>query len=122
MMKKLRVATLALAVFGIAVTTAAAKPKAAKPAGSSEIPEVTVTGCVAKGTGSFCSILKGPDGTTYSFAGQPVVEGKCYTVTGKQTMGSCRQGTQLGVTSLVASPTDCCAKPAVAAPADDSQP
>lgn len=111
MRNKLRVAVLAVAVLGAAVTTAAAKPKAAKPGASAEIPEVTVTGCVAKGSGSFCSIVKGPDGAVYSFAGQPVVEGKCYTVTGKQTMGSCRQGTQLGVTSLVASPTDCCAPP-----------
>lgn len=118
MRKKLRVAMLAVAVLGVVATTAAAKPKAAKPAGA-EIPEVTVTGCVAKGTGSFCSIVKGPDGTTYSFAGQPVVEGKCYTITGKQTMGSCRQGTQLGVTSLVVSPTDCCAKPPAAAPAGE---
>lgn len=109
-MKTVRVFAVAAAVVVSAAAPAAARPKA-PPSAEAALAEVTVTGCVARGSGAFCSKLTAEDGKTYSFAGQPVSEGKCYVVTGKQTMGSCRDGTQLGVTKLIPAPVDCCPKP-----------
>lgn len=113
-MKSFSKITLTALVLAFAIASAAeAKPKpaAGKKGKPVEIPEVTVTGCVTKGSGSFCWNLKAEDGTNYSFAGQPAVEGKCYTVTGKETMGACRTGTQLGVTGFAAAKYDCCTQP-----------
>lgn len=105
--------TLMVVVLGLATASIAeARPRAAAAGGKlAEPPEVTVTGCVTKGSGSFCWNMKAESGASFSFAGQPAVEGKCYTVTGKETLGACRAGTQLGVTKFVAAQYDCCTQP-----------
>jgi hypothetical protein len=111
-----------LTLMGLVLALASATPAAAKAAPvrkatQGPIPEVTVVGCVTKGSAEFCWNLKTAEGTTYSFAGQPVEDGKCYTVTGKQTMGFCHQGTQLGVSNLVVSTINCCDTPLPPTPA-----